>query len=90
MVAYRFEDSRSGDCVARHLDGYRRILQIDGYTAYNASPDLTGETARYWLGVRRTVAAGFTNSMRATVPRWQRRRSKRSLQYARARSGIGK
>ena len=35
MVAYRFEDSRSGDCVARHLDGYRGILQIDGYTAYN-------------------------------------------------------
>ena len=35
MVAYRFEDSRSGDCVARHLDGYRGILQIDGYAAYN-------------------------------------------------------
>jgi hypothetical protein len=29
MVAYRFEDSRSGDCVARHLDGYRGILQVD-------------------------------------------------------------
>jgi len=41
MVAYRFEDSRSGDCVARHLEGYRGILQIDGYTAYNrvARPD---------------------------------------------------
>lgn len=35
MVAYRFEDSRSGECVARHLDGYRGILQVDGYTAYN-------------------------------------------------------
>lgn len=35
MVAYRFEDSRSGDCVARHLEGYRGTLQIDGYTAYN-------------------------------------------------------
>lgn len=34
MVAYRFEDSRSGDCVARHLDGYRGILQVDGYAAY--------------------------------------------------------
>lgn len=32
MVACRFEDSRSGDCVARHLDGYRGILQIDGHT----------------------------------------------------------
>ncbi|RVK04548.1 IS66 family transposase [Sinorhizobium meliloti] len=41
MVAYRFEDNRSGDCVARHLDGYRGILQIDGYAAYNrvARPD---------------------------------------------------
>ena len=35
MVAYRFEDSRSGDCVARHLNGYRGILQVDGYAAYN-------------------------------------------------------
>jgi transposase len=34
-VAYRFEDSRSGDCVARHLDAYRGILQVDGYAAYN-------------------------------------------------------
>ncbi len=35
MVAYRFEDSRAGDCVARHLDGYAGILQVDGYAAYN-------------------------------------------------------
>ena len=35
MVAYRFEDSRSGDCVRRHLGGYRGILQVDGYAAYN-------------------------------------------------------
>jgi transposase len=34
MVAYRFEDSRSGDCAARHLDGYCGILQVDGYAAY--------------------------------------------------------
>lgn len=35
MVAYRFEDSRSGECVLRHLHGYRGILQVDGYAAYN-------------------------------------------------------
>ncbi|MER8747507.1 IS66 family transposase [Mesorhizobium sp. M1004] len=35
IVAYRFEDSRAGECVARHLDGYRGILQVDGYAAYN-------------------------------------------------------
>ncbi len=34
MVVYRFEDSRSGDCVRRHLGGYSGILQVDGYTAY--------------------------------------------------------
>lgn len=33
MVAYRFEDSRSGDCVCRHLGRYRGILQVDGYAA---------------------------------------------------------
>ncbi|MAZ19566.1 MAG: hypothetical protein CL535_24980 [Ahrensia sp.] len=35
MVTYRFEDSRGGDCFARHLAGYCGILQADGYTAYN-------------------------------------------------------
>jgi transposase len=35
MVAYRFEDSRAGECVARHLIGYRGILQVDGYGAYS-------------------------------------------------------
>ncbi len=35
MVAYRFEDSRGGECVARHLEGYHGILQVDGYAAYN-------------------------------------------------------
>lgn len=34
MVAYRFEDSRSGGCVARHPNGYHGILQVDGYAAY--------------------------------------------------------
>lgn len=35
MVAYRFEDSRSGECARRHLGGYRGILQVDGCAAYN-------------------------------------------------------
>ncbi|MGO9392297.1 IS66 family transposase [Rhodoblastus sp.] len=41
MVAYRFEDSRSGDCALRHLKGYHGILQVDGYAAYQrlARPD---------------------------------------------------
>ena len=34
-VGYRFEDSRSGDCVQRHLAGYHGILQLDGYAAYS-------------------------------------------------------
>ncbi|EGF92390.1 transposase IS66 family protein [Asticcacaulis biprosthecium C19] len=36
MVVYRFEDSRAGDCIARHLDGYKGILQVDGYGAYTS------------------------------------------------------
>jgi transposase len=35
MVAYRFEDSRGGECVERHLAGFAGILQVDGYAAYN-------------------------------------------------------
>ena len=35
MVAYRFEDSRSSNCVARHLAGFSGLLQVDGYAAYN-------------------------------------------------------
>ena len=33
MVAYRFEDSRSSDCLARHMVGFTGILQVDGYAA---------------------------------------------------------
>lgn len=35
MVAYRFEDSRGGECVERHLAGYTGLLQVDGWGAYN-------------------------------------------------------
>jgi transposase len=35
MVAYRFEDSRGGECVERHLAGFAGILQVDGYAAYH-------------------------------------------------------
>ena len=35
MVAYRFEDSRGGDSVERHLVGYGGLLQVDGWGAYN-------------------------------------------------------
>ena len=42
MVAYRFEDSRSGDCVARHLSGFSGLLQVDGYAAYNRLAKGTG------------------------------------------------
>lgn len=36
MVAYRFEDSRGAECVARHLAGFNGILQVDGYGAYTS------------------------------------------------------
>jgi transposase len=58
MVAYRFEDSRSADCVSRHREGYRGILQVDGYTAYNrlARPDRGNDAvtlAGCWSHIRR-------------------------------------
>lgn len=80
MVAYRFEDSRSGDCVARHLEGYRGILHIDGYTAYNrvARPDRGNTTALFWRGAGRIVDVGFTSCTQTTAQRrLQRRQSKR-------------
>ena len=58
MVAYRFEDSREGACVARHLEGYRGILQVDGYAAYNRLGKSDGANdgatlAGCWAHVRR-------------------------------------
>ena len=55
-----FEDSRSGDCVARHLKGYTGILQVDGYSAYTrlaktgtGSGNETVTLAGCWAHLRR-------------------------------------
>ena len=57
MVAYRFEDSRSGDCAARHLGDYRGILQCDGYSGYRRlarDPRANGlRLAGCWAHLRR-------------------------------------
>ena len=58
IVVYRFEDSRAGECVARHIEGYSGILQVDGYAAYHrlARPDRANEGVRLaacWSHVRR-------------------------------------
>jgi transposase len=57
MVAYRFEDSRSGDCAARHLGDYRGILQCDGYSGYRklaGVPHANGlRLAGCWAHLRR-------------------------------------
>jgi transposase len=57
MVAYRFEDSRSGDCAARHLGDYRGILQCDGYAGYRrlaSVPRANGlRLAGCWAHLRR-------------------------------------
>ncbi len=57
MVAYRFEDSRSGDCAARHLGDYRGILQCDGYVGYRklaSTPRANGlRLAGCWAHLRR-------------------------------------
>jgi len=61
MVAYRFEDSRGGRCVARHLNGFNGILQVDGHGAYTslvkeqvkAGSNETITLAGCWAHVRR-------------------------------------
>jgi transposase len=57
MVAYRFEDSRSGDCAARHLGDYRGILQCDDYGGYRkiaGGPHANGlRLAGCWAHLRR-------------------------------------
>ena len=78
MVAYRFEDSRSGDCVRRHLRGYSGILQVDGYAAYNKLIRKDGgndgpRLAGCWAHSRRRFyelhAAGASEIATATVAR---------------------
>lgn len=57
MVAYRFEDSRGSECVARHLAGFNGILQVDGYTAYTslakAGSNEAIQLAGCWAHLRR-------------------------------------
>ncbi len=76
MVAYRFEDSRSGACPEKHLDGYRGILQVDGYAAYNrlAKTDRANDgvlLAGCWSHVRRKFyelhAAGSSTIATRTI-----------------------
>lgn len=78
MVAYRFEDSRSGECARRHLGGYRGILQVDGYAAYNSLMPKNGGNdgpllAGCWAHSRRRFyelhAAGDSQVATVTVER---------------------
>ena len=78
MVAYRFEDSRSGQCVRRHLGGYGGILQVDGYAAYNQLARKDGgndgpRLAGCWAHSRRRFyelhAAGDSQVATTTVER---------------------
>lgn len=84
MVAYKFEDSRGGDCVARHLAGYHGILQVDGYAAYNRLAKVEGAhdgvtLAGCWCHVRRKFfdlhvneSSRFaTHIVEAMAPLWQ-------------------
>lgn len=76
MVAYRFEDSRATDCVARHLSGYRGILQVDGYGAYSKLVRKDGgTTALLWLAAGPIAVASSMNCMSPRAPRLQLRQS---------------
>ena len=84
MVAYRFEDSRSADCVRRHLSGYRGILQVDGYAAYGrlVKSEAAGDAiilAGCWSHVRRKffelhtsgISRFATATVEAMAPLWK-------------------
>lgn len=60
MVAYRFEDSRGGECVERHVAGFAGVLQIDGYAAYNRA-----HLREAHAGRRRAIR--LTSAMTATI-----------------------
>jgi transposase len=78
MVAYRFEDSRGGACVERHLAGYAGLLQVDGWGAYNkladaARPGGPVTLAACWAHLRRRFyelhVAGVSRVATETVER---------------------
>jgi transposase len=78
MVAYRFEDSRAGECPARHLAGFAGLLQVDGYAAYKrlADPDREGgplTLAACWSHLRRKFyelhVAGLSETATWTIGR---------------------
>ncbi len=86
MVAYRFEDSRGGRCVARHLSGFSGILQVDGHGAYTSMVkeqlksgcNETMTLAGCWAHVRRKfyelhiagINQAATASMKAMAELW--------------------
>jgi transposase len=78
MVAYRFEDSRGGDCVERHLAGYSGLLQVDGWGAYNRMAEAKRKggpltLAACWAHLRRKFyelhVAGVSHVATETVER---------------------
>src|SRR3546814_20940216 len=87
MVAYRFEDSRSAEGVARHLAGFGGILQVDGYSAYTnldkarakAGSNETIRLAGCWAHLRRKfydlhisgVSHAATDTIIAMTELWQ-------------------
>ena len=87
MVAYRFEDSRGADCVARHLAGFNGILQVDGYSAYTnllkarakSGSNETIKLAGCWAHLRRKfyelhisgISQGATASVTAMSKLWE-------------------
>jgi transposase len=78
MVAYRFEDSRGGECPLEHLAGFAGLLQVDGYAAYKrlaepARPGGAVTLAACWSHLRRKFyelhVAGLSDTATWTVER---------------------
>lgn len=70
-VAYRYAPDRAAEQPARHLDGFRGVLQVDGYTGYRKlarAGDV--QLAFCWAHVRRRFfeqAAGGTQPVATDV-----------------------
>lgn len=82
MMAYRFVDSRGGECAARHLASGAGILQVDGYAAYTRLASLAG------ANLAMTLAACFAHVRRRSCELHINESSQLPTQTIKATAGL--
>lgn len=83
MMAYRFEDSRSGELVERHLAVFVGILQVEAMPLTIGSRDWRA-TMRGWRALPKS-GGGTTSFTSTRACPWRRRPSRRWLSCGRSR-----